>query len=203
MKKEYSSGAGWNSASTSGLVMGLATIALALLQGLAGKTSGIGGGVLSIATMFVKIVACVMLFRWLMVRFHDEYDGIDHGRLVKFGLKVALFSALVVSAYSLLEMLVIKPEAYAEATAQIRETYSSFMDSNSLNAFDAIQGKMPLITFVTSIVYCFLWGWVLTSIFAKSIEPEDPFAGMTGWNGTQGKADDSGEATSDEGETNE
>ena len=46
MNKEYTPSAGWNKAAVTGLIMGLATIALSQLQGLASSIGGIAGTLL-------------------------------------------------------------------------------------------------------------------------------------------------------------
>lgn len=190
MKKEYSSSASWNSAASAGLIMGLGTIALALVQSFAGKIPGLAGSLIGFLAMVLKIAACIYLFKWLLVRFYEAYELPGQRELSKFGLKVALLSALVVSAYSLVEMLMIKPDAFAEAMEQAMANYSAVLDSNSMRAMETMMGKMPVITFFTSIVYCFIWGWVLTGIYAKSIIPEDPFGDVfKGGNDSEGKDD--------------
>lgn len=188
MKKEYTSSASWNSAASAGLIMGLGTIVLALVQSLAGKIPGIAGGFIGFLAMVLKIAACIYLFRWLLIRFNESYDLPGQRALSNYGLKVAILSALVVSAYSLVEMLMIKPDAFAEAMEQAMSSYSAVLDSNSMRAMETMMGKMPVITFFTSIVYCFIWGWILTGIYAKSIIPEDPFGDVfNGGSGSKGE----------------
>ncbi|MGN0202009.1 MAG: DUF4199 domain-containing protein [Candidatus Cryptobacteroides sp.] len=186
MNKEYTPSAGWNKAALTGLVMGLATIVAAQIQGLASLAGGFAGSLLSFVLMIAKIAACIWLFKGILLRFTTGFDGITRKNLVGYGLKVALFSALVVSAFSVVEMLYIRPDTYAEAISQMREAYSAVMDSNSLMAMEKILPKFPLIMFVTSMVYCFIWGWALTGIFAGRMMPDDPFSDVFGNKGVNG-----------------
>lgn len=180
MNKEYTPSAGWNKAAVTGLIMGLATIALSQLQGLATSIGGIAGSLLSSAIWVARIIACIYLFKGILTRFAGGFTGITKVNLVGYGLKVALFSALIVSGFAVVEMLFIKPDTYAEAISQMREAYSSVMDSNSMAAMEKMFPKFPAIMFTTSMVYCFIWGWVLTAIFSGRIMPDDPFSDVFG-----------------------
>lgn len=194
MNNDYTPSAGWNKAAVTGLIMGLATIILAQIQGLASMAGGIAGSILSFVMMVAKIAACIFLFKGILTRFASGFDGLTKHNLVGYGLKVALFSALVVSAFSVVEMLYIRPDTYTQAISQMREAYSAVMDSNSLAAMEKMLPKFPLITFVTSMVYCFLWGWILTSIYAGRIIPDDPFSDVfrdRGNDGSNGNRPDS------------
>ena len=176
MTKDYSSSASWNSAALAGLVMAAVTIALDFARGLASKLPGVGGGVLSFFAWALKLVLCAWTFRYLMKRFYEGFDGVDSFSLKRYGLKLALFSSIIVSAYSLVSMLVINPDTINEIMNTYRETYASMMDSNSEAALEKMLPKLPTYIGLVSVVYCFLWGWLYSSLFSKSIAPFDPFA---------------------------
>jgi hypothetical protein len=176
MQKDFSSGASWNSAAAAGLAMALVTIAASFIQGLSGKIGGLAGGFVSFIALVAKIAVCILVFRWLLMKFSSSFADITADRLKSYGLKIALFSGLIVSAYSLASILYIDPDTYKEAIDQAMQSYSSMLDSNSMSMMDDMMQKMPAITFFASWVYCFLWGWMLTGIFTKSIVPNDPFA---------------------------
>ena len=85
MKKEFSSSASWNSAAVAGLVMGIATIILDYLPTLtlAIGLKGFLGSVLVFLIKIAKIVACVYVFRLMMLRFFNTYET-DYARLQRF-----------------------------------------------------------------------------------------------------------------------
>ena len=180
MKKEYSSGASWNSASIAGLVMAAVTIAAELVGVLCGKVSGFGGGILSFLAWAGKLVACALVFKALMKRFHDTYEAIDYTRLQNYGLRLALFSSILVAAYSLVNILVINPDTMDQALEGFRQGYASMMDSNTEAAMEKMMPKMPVYIGIVSVIYCYIWGWVYSVLFAKSIAPYDPFADIEG-----------------------
>jgi hypothetical protein len=176
MLKEYSSSASWNSAAIAGLVMAAVTIAIELLGALCAKVPGVAGGFLNFIAWAAKMVLCAFTFKFLLQRFHDNYEGVDYFALKKYGFKLALFSAIIVAAYSLVNLLVINPDAISDMMQSFREGYSSMMDSNSEAAFEKMLPKMPVYIGIVTVIYCYLWGTFYTGLFAKSIAPFDPFA---------------------------
>lgn len=175
MKKEFSSSLSWNNAALAGLVMGVATIAadyLTTLPALLG--GGAVGAILSYILKIAKIVACVCLFRILMVRFHDTVQT-DYSRLQRYGLKIALFSSILVAGFSLAQILVLNPDSFNQIMAEVLSSYQSMMDSNTMAAMEKMMAKLPAITFFSSLVYCYIWGWVLSTTFARRFFPVNVF----------------------------
>lgn len=175
MKKEFTSGSSWNSASVAGLIMGAATIILTIISSLLARTGGIGGGILQSFYLLIKIAACILIFKKLMTRFMDSFEGVDRRRLYNYGLKIALLSAIIVAGYSLLTIVLADPETLKDTMNKAIEAYSSQLDSNSIAAFEAMQGKIPSITFFATLIYCFLWGWILSAIESRGLISDDPF----------------------------
>lgn len=180
MKKEFSSSVSWNSAAAAGLVMALATIAAEYLTSLPTLlgANGFGGAALVYILKIVKIVACVYVFRLLMLRFHNSVQT-DYTRLQHYGLKLALFSSIIVSGFSLVQILVINPDTMTQMIQEVENTYQNLMDSNTMAAMEKMMSKIPVITFFSSLVYCYLWGWILSTAFAKRLFPIDPFGDRT------------------------
>lgn len=176
MKKEFTSGESWNSASIAGLVLAVLTIAAETISALCGKVNGIAGGFLGFMAWAGKLVLCAMVFKKFMVRFHSTYEGVDYPRLQRYGLKLALFSSIVVAAYSIINLLVINPGAMDDILEVFRTSYSSMMDSNTEAAFQKMLPKMPYYMAFGTLIYCFLWGWLYSTLFARSAVPNDPFA---------------------------
>lgn len=177
MKKEFSSGESWNSAALAGLVMAAVTIAAELIGALCGKITGFIGGVTHFLAWAGKLVICAVMFRYLMKRFHASFEGVDYARLQRYGMKLALFSSIIVAAYSVVNFLVFTPGSMEEVMATVKETYASMLDSNSEAALEKMMPKLPYYTAIGSLIYCFLWGWVYSTLFARGIVPNDPFSG--------------------------
>ena len=180
MKKEFSSSVSWNSAAVAGLVMAVSTIAadyLTTLPVILGA-KGFVGSVIVYLLKFAKIVACVYVFRVLMLRFHNNVET-DYTRLQHYGLKLALFSSILVAGFSLAQMLVINPDTMSQVIQEVESAYQNMMDSNTMSAMEKMMSKLPAITFFSSLIYCYLWGWILSTTFARRLFPVDPFGDRT------------------------
>ena len=68
---------------------------------------------------------------------------------------------------------IVTMEPEIEAALKI---YGSSLDSNSLNALDTVESIMPQVMFFSNLVYCFLYGTVLSAVLSRNIPPRDPFA---------------------------
>lgn len=176
MTKEYTSSASWNSAAIAGLIMAAVTIVAELIGSLCTKLPDFAANLLSFFVWAGKLVLCAFTFKALLKRFHDSYEGVDYFALRRYGLKLALFSSLLVAAYSLANLLLIHPDSINDTIQTMRESYSSMLDSNSEAALEKMLPKLPAYIGFVTVGYCFLWGWIYTGIFSKSIAPYDPFA---------------------------
>ena len=146
------------------------TDVLPALLGGEGMFADLLGGALKI----VKIVTCIYLFRVLMLRFFNTVQT-DYARLQRYGLKVALFSSIVVAGFSILQILVINPEMMTQTIHAVQNAYQNMMDSNTMAAMEKMISKLPVITFFSSLIYCYLWGWILSTTFARRLFPVNPF----------------------------
>lgn len=176
MTNEFSSSTSWNSAAVAGLVMGAVTIAADYLTTV---PMLLGGGMVSTLLTYIlkiaKIFVCIYVFRYLMQRFHDTVRT-DYTRIQRYGMKTALFSSILVSGFALLQMLVINPDMTAQIVNSTIEAYSGMMDSNTTAAMEKMINVLPAISFFTSLIYCYLWGWVLSTFNARRLFPVDQFS---------------------------
>lgn len=184
MKEEFSSGASWNSAAVYGLVMAVATIALDYLCGLTALAGGFAAVLLSTVAKIAKIVACLWLFRLLMLKFFSSFKT-DYTHFYHFGMKVALFSSIIVAGFSLVQITVINPDEFNQLYRQALES-NPMLDANSRAVAENMMSSLPAMMFFFNLVYCFLWGWTLSSVYAKAAFPPDEFGDRTGNGGDEG-----------------
>ena len=45
-----------------------------------------------------------------------------------------------------------------------------------MSQMDKMMGKMPQITFFSNLIYCFIFGTILSLILSRNIPSKDPFA---------------------------
>ena len=50
------------------------------------------------------------------------------------------------------------------------------LDSNSLAMLEKMEGSYPQISFFSNLIYCFLFGTVLSAILSRDIPSRDPFS---------------------------
>lgn len=170
----------WDSAGKGGLILGGVTIgfmALSLLLGLLPDNSV--GTFLSTILNFIlwaaKLFCCVYVLFALMRKFTLDFPGADRATVRKFGVITCFMSALIYSAFTLIYFLYLNPDALAESFAAATDAYSSMLDSNSMEALEQMQGKMPAIMFFANLVYCTLFGWAASAIIASRLVKDDPF----------------------------
>ncbi len=176
MSNEFSSSASWNKAAVAGFVMAAVTIAMELLKGWSGTAGGFLGVLLNLLVSIAKIVVCVILFRNLMGRFAFGFSGVTYPRLQHYGLKLALFSSLLCAAFALYQAIQMDPEEIRSAVEASSWQFGSILDSNTEAAIEQLFPKLPAITFFFMFGYCFLWGWSLSTLFARGFaQVRDPF----------------------------
>ena len=180
MTGEISKKALWDSAGKGGLILGGVTIgfaALSLLVGLLpdGSVGTFLSTILSFIIWAAKLFCCVYVLFALMRKFTLDFPGADRSTVRKFGVITAFTSAIIYSAFMLVYMLYINPDALAESFDAATEAYSGMLDSNSMQALDAMQGSMPAITFFGTLIYCTLFGWAAAAIIAPRLVKDDPF----------------------------
>ena len=94
-------------------------------------------------------------------------------------LKIALFSSILVSGFTMLQLLVINPDMVAQMVKSTQEAYQGMMDSNTATAMEKMMNMIPAFTFVFTLLYCYLWGWMLSTAFARRLFPVNAFGERT------------------------
>lgn len=173
----------WDIAGKAGLVLGAVSIAYMLaeqlwLQDGSGQTPTLTATFATIVLWVAKFVGCILLMRFFMRRYAAKNEGVTQRDARSCGIAIALTSALIYSAFVLAWSKFVDPEMYARAFETVEEQYSAFMDSNTMEMMEQMQGQMPVIAFFSNFIWCFLYGSVLSSILSSRIGRDvDPFAG--------------------------
>lgn len=170
----------WNDALRTGLVLGGISIIYTVINILLGKAGGgtavsvlvnVGGVLLWIA----KIVLCIYLFKAFMLKFSKAHEGVSNGDTFRYGVAMAVLSAVLFSAFYLAWMTLIQPDMISDAIAVARDAYADILPSDQLDSFDELAPKLPGMMFFGNLIYCTLFGTVLSAIFSRSIPPRNPF----------------------------
>lgn len=167
----------WDSAGKAGLVLGLVSTAyMAVSQLLAKGTESTGMAVLvslgALVLWVAKFWGCIALMKFFMKKYAAR-TGLTNSATFKFGMATAFLSALIYSAAYLAFVTVINPDIFAESLEAAQASYSSFLTADAMAELDNI--NFGAVTFFANLIYCFLFGTVLSSILSKNIPSRNPF----------------------------
>lgn len=178
MSQDITSKSIWNSAGISGAVLGIVSAGfMALSQMISGTSSAsILTTVFSFIIWAAKFVACIWIMRFFMKKLCRDFPGVTGRETFRFGMLTALLSALIYSAIYLADILFINPGFFSAQLDSIRQMYSSILDSNSMRAMENMIENYSTISFFSTLIYCFIYGTVLSAILSKAIPSDDPFA---------------------------
>lgn len=174
----------WNEASKAGLALGGLSVGCALLSGLMAHM-GDSTMVKFFISVFgfiiwaAKFGGCIWLMAYFMKKLVADYEDVTNHDTYILGVESALLSALIVAGYTLASTMLVSPETYKETFEIALSQYSGMIDSNSREALDSMIDNMPVIMFVSNLIYCFIYGWVLSGILSRNIPSSNPFERQT------------------------
>ena len=176
MKEKINSGIMWNEAGKAGIVLGGVVIIYSLLVSLAAQLNGALSGILAFVLWGAKFGGCLCLMRFFLQKLAQRYDGVTNRKAFSYGVRIALLSALVCSAYALSDAI-LHPETVEEVFGLVRSQLSemNMLDSNTLDAMDRMQRNYPAYMFFSNLIYCFLFGTVVAKIYSSRFPQADPF----------------------------
>ena len=170
----------WNEGGKAALALGAVSVVYNILVTLLSKLSG---GTAIAATVSVvgfllwaaKFAGCIFLMRFFMLQIVKKYPGASNRDTFRFGRISALLSSLIVAAYSLASILLTSEEKIvAEINSKLGESMS-MLDLNSQNAMQAVLDNIQVYVFFSVLIYCFLFGYILSLILSRNIPSSNPF----------------------------
>lgn len=168
----------WESAGKAGLVLGGVSIAYLLCTMLTGKLAENGPvflmSVVNLLLWLAKFAGCIYLMRWFMLRFSQADPEADNARVFRFGTLTALLSALLYAGTYLAYTTFIAPDSFDQAMEILRD--NPMIDANTMDQMEQMIPQMPTFSFFFNLIYCWLFGTVLSAIFSRNIPPQNPFA---------------------------
>ena len=165
-------------AAQNGLVLGLFTAACRLISQLVSNAGTVSAGtaVLNGIVWLIQFAGCIWIMKFLMERLVSRYSVTDNAVTAKYGRLLALTSSIIFSAVMFFYMEFVSPDTAAAQMDLIYEMYGSSLDSNTRSALQKIEEHYSRIAFVSTLVYSWLYGVVLSFILSRSIPKQDPFA---------------------------
>ena len=166
----------WNTAATAGLVLGAVSAAYMFVTQLMAGTSGFMMTILGFLLWAAKFGGCIWLMSFFMKKHAAAHPEVDNKETFRLGMITALLSALVYSAAAFANIAFISGDVIAEQVNLTMQQMGSMMDSNSMALMETYMEKLPQITFFSNLLYCFVFGTVLSYILSRNIPSRDPFA---------------------------
>ena len=166
-----------NDSGKAGLVLAAVAIAYFLLSALLSRIES--ARFLISALSFLLWAGKVALCIWLMVKFlrrFAEENEKDRSSTFRFGMMVALLSALVYAGFYLAYVILIDPDMFAETFNNIAQAYSSMLTSEQIDQIMNMESSLPTVTFFVNLIWCWLFGTIVSAIASRSICGSDnPF----------------------------
>ncbi len=171
----------WNGAAAAGLALAAASAAYLFLSQLitgAEKVSVLMS-LLQGLLWILKFGGCIWLMMFFMKKFAAENPEAGNRDTLRFGTVASLLSAILYAAASFANVAFISADKFAEQTEILMQQMAPMMDSNTMTVMDAYMENLPQITFVSNLIYCFLFGLILSAILSRNIPKRNPFADYT------------------------
>ena len=176
MKKTLDNNTLWNEAAKAGAYLGAVSVGCLALKEWAG-TSGSSFLIqaASIVLWAVEFFGCILLMKNLMLSLRDRYEGVKIQDTYKLGHRAALLSGLLLASAQVLFILQMPQAEMDEFVTQV--TAALPVGSAGREEVEGMMDKLPVITFISQWIYCFLYGTVLSSILSRYIFLQKLFGG--------------------------
>ena len=174
MMKKLDNNALWNEAAKAGAYLGGVSVGCLVLRELA-VASGIAFLVTaaSILLWVVEFFVCILVMKDVMLSLRSHYEDVKMVDTYRLGRRAAFLSGLLVASAQAIFIMKM-PEA------QMNELIDQMAASLGTSAREQIEGMMdnlPIITFFSQWIYCYLYGTVLSSIMSRYIFLQKLFGG--------------------------
>ncbi len=169
----------WDGAAKAGLVLGGVCVLYMALTALTGMVAGgsqamaIVVSILNALLWAAKFFGCLFLLRLFMARWSVSNPEAGNSDVFRFGTVTALLSALVYSGCYLAYVTFINPDIFSEAMQILQE--NPMMDKASMEAMENMIPMMPTYAFFGNLIYCWLFGTVLSAVYSRNIPSRNPF----------------------------
>lgn len=176
MKQTLDNNTLWNEAAKAGAFLGAVSVGCLALKEWAG-TSGNNFLITAAAVILwaVEFFGCILIMKNVMLSLRDRYEGVKMADTYRLGRRAALLSGLLLASAQTLFILKM-PEAEMNAfTDQLMTAIP--MGAAGREEVEGMMDKLPLITFISQWIYCFLYGTVLSSILSRYIFLQKLFGG--------------------------
>ena len=168
----------WNGAAKAGLALGgVSSVYLFASQFItAAGMSGFLSGMFSLLLWAAKFGGCIWLMKFFMKKFASENEDVQNSTTFRFGMLSAFLSALVYAAVSFANVAFISADMFTEQMNVLMQQMAPMMDSNTMSQMDKTMQNLPQLTFFSNLIYCSIFGTLLSAILSRNIPDRNPFS---------------------------
>ena len=105
-----------------------------------------------------------------------ENPETDNSHTFKLGMAIALLSAIVYAAVSFANVAFISADMFTEQMNALMQQMAPMMDSNTMSQMDKTMQNLPQLTFFSNLIYCSIYGTLLSAILSRNIPDRNPFS---------------------------
>ena len=176
MSKTLDNNTLWNEAAKAGAFLGGTSVGCLALKEWAGMS---GNNFLITAAAIilwaVEFFGCILIMKNVMLSLRDRYEGVKMEDTYKLGRRAALLSGLLLASAQTLFILKMPEADMNDFVNQLSATLP--VGAAGREEVEGMMDKLPVITFITQWIYCFLYGTVLSSVMSRYIFLQKLFGG--------------------------
>ena len=176
MTKQIDNTVLWNEAAKAGAYFGAVSVGCLALKewaGTSGSTFLIQAA--SIILWAVEFFGCILLMKNVMLSLRDRYEDVKMADTYRLGRRAALLSGLLLASAQVLFILKMPQEQMDEFVNQMMTALP--VGAAGREEVEGMMDKLPVITFFSQWLYCFLYGTVLASVMSRYIFLQKLFGG--------------------------
>ena len=171
----------WNQAGKAGLVLAAVSIAdmiyaQLITSGNLNEEPSTAVTTISFVVQTVKIVGCILLMKFFMLKFYNSAE-VNKNEAFKMGMATALLSAFVYSAIYFINLRYISTDYCIELqNALIAKAKLDIAGEEFARLSEMVQTYFHQLTFFSNLIYCFIYGTVLSALISRSLPNKNPFS---------------------------
>lgn len=168
----------WNTGAKAGLILGLVSTVYMFITQLLG-TVQMGtflSSVLSLVLWAAKFGGCIWIMSFFMKKFAAENPEADNSMTFKFGMVASILSALIFAAANFANMAYISADFFQTQMEAVMQAMAPQLDSNMMQSMEKTLENLPQMMFFYYLIYCFIFGTILSAILSRNIPSRNPFA---------------------------
>ncbi|HCT94131.1 MAG TPA: hypothetical protein DF637_07550 [Rikenellaceae bacterium] len=160
----------WSTAAMYGLLLALITVLHSLITSVFEPPL-----VINIILWAAKFAGSLWVLYYFMKEYSKPFEVFTYKDGFRFGFMICLFSSVICASFTFLQITLIFPDLMANQMETVMNAMQS-SNSDSMEAFEKIQGILPQLILVFSLVYYIIFGAIASSIIANYTKKGDIFA---------------------------